>query len=49
MKIQKTYDSNGGLKEIEDDHVQSEDELELPSESDQMPEDPLEDDSDTDN
>ena len=42
-------DSNGGLIEIEDDHVQSEDELELPSESDEMSEDPLEDDSDTDN
>ena len=49
-------DSNGGLIEIEDDHVQSEDdhvqsedELELPSELYEMSEDPLEDDSDTDN
>ena len=42
-------DSNGGLIEIEDDHVQFEDELELPSKSDEMSEDPLEDYSDTDN
>ena len=42
-------DSNGGLIDIEDDHVQFKDELELPSELDEMSEDPLEDDSDINN
>ena len=47
--LENLCDSNGGLIEIEDDHDQSEDELELPLESDEISKDPLEDDSDTDN